>query len=147
MKTLNESIQELAGLHYPAQIARILGITVNQVYSRLKSMNVKALTFSEVTAPTHGEWIGAAMWAAATYGVNYRHIISGYGPRGVALARWRAFEKVLADRPDYSVAGLARTSGFHHSSILHGLARLAGRERGKNATGRMPVYAVEKRAA
>lgn len=41
------------------------------------------------------------------------------------LTRWRSWKRVLDSDADYSIASLATISGFDHTTILHGLKRLA----------------------
>ena len=72
--------------------------------------------------------------------------IMGYNPsQNVVWARWTAWKRLLDEYPQYSIAGLARVSGWDHTTILHGLKRLSGEKpRGPNgrcfsrSSGRWP---------
>lgn len=124
--TINDQIRELAANHYSAQIASALNLTVSMVNGRLARMGIKPLSFIDATRPTDGEWIGVVQSVSEATGIAIGPILSGSRLRKVTHARWLAFKTILEAHPEYTIAGLARTSGFHHSSIMHGLSRLAG---------------------
>ncbi len=146
--TINDQIRELAADHYPAQIARALGVSTNMINGRLKAMGIKPLSFIDATKPTDGEWIGAVMLISAKTGIPTRLILAGSRLQHVVEARWQAFRDLLDKHPEYSIAGLARTSGFHHSSILHGLHRLGSPpyQRGTQARSRASGRVMTNRA-
>lgn len=147
--TLNDQIRELASQHYPTQIARALGITVCMVNGRLRAMNVTPISFIDATKPTDGEWIGVVQTVSMQTGVPVGQILSGSRYKQVVDARWLAFKTLLDMYPEYSIAGLSRTSGFHHSSIIHGLHRLSGApafaRQDSRATGRVPQHFHDRR--
>ena len=119
-------IKDMAAEYHPHAIARITGINYSFVYSAVDKHQIPVLSLSEATAPTQGEWIGVVNECAAAAGIEPSAILGGSRHRPVGRARWQAFKTLLDRYPNYSIAGLARTSGFHHSSILYGLSRFAG---------------------
>ena len=101
-----------------------------------------------LTEPSREHWINAAKMAAALENVSFKEIILGERRHAIARARWRAFKAVLDTDKRASIAGLARVSGFDHTTILHGLGRLSGLSRSAmiscgRASGRRPCAVLE----
>jgi len=120
-----------AELRYLAQevhlagAARIMGLPVNSVWNRASRHKIKALSQKEAGTPSIGEWTGAAIQEAQDAGLPPGAILGWKTRKAVCRARWKAWRRVLALSPEYSVKGLSRTCGWHHSTILSGLKRLA----------------------
>jgi hypothetical protein len=77
-------------------------------------------------APPLHVWISAATCAAQEAGIKPGAIIGGSMQKNVCMARWMAWKRLLDSNPRYSLAGLARVSGWHHTTIMYGMRRLAG---------------------
>ncbi len=77
--------------------------------------------------PSKATWLAAASIAASEAGAGLVGVLAGSKLPKDIKARWAAFKIVLDANPAYSKIGLARTSGFHHSSIIYALRRLDGR--------------------
>lgn len=89
-------------------------------------------------------WIAAATEQAKLAEIHPSLLLGGCRKHKVARARWAAFKQVLDNNPRLSIKRLAETSGFDHTSILHGLKRLSGAsvseiKFGGTASGRRPV--------
>lgn len=74
--------------------------------------------------PSREEWIAAATGAAKEARLRPGDVMAGCRLRAAVRARQKAWRHVLEAYPHVTVAGLARVSGFHWTSILHGLGRL-----------------------
>lgn len=74
--------------------------------------------------PSRTTWIATAATVAREEGIPVGAIVGGGQTKPVWRARWKAWKAVLDKNADYSVAGLARISGWHHTTILSGLRRL-----------------------
>lgn len=150
-----QCLQELCQTHHVGAAARIMGVNVMTAYGRANRRGFNALNCATAVSPTDGEWIGAVKTEADLAGVDYRKVLAGARLPQIVFARWRAFQRILDEFPNYSIAGLARTSGFHHSSILYGVSRLAGMSPKRvggapsRMTSRVPAYLrpTEARAA
>lgn len=69
--------------------------------------------------PSKQEWIAAATLAAQEGRVSPSDVMAGVIRPNITAARWRAWKALLEANPKLSVAGVARVSGFDHSSLLH----------------------------
>lgn len=71
-------------------------------------------------------WVPLAREVAAKHGVTTRDMLSGYRTARLASARWE-FWSLLADR-GVSLAEIGRrTGGYHHTTVMHGVAAWAAR--------------------
>lgn len=150
-QTYLQRLGELCVTLHVGAAARIMGVDAGGAYARAIRAKIELLPVAVATAPTDGEWIGAAMAEGELAGVNYKRILGGDRQAPVALARWKAFKRILDEYPNYSVAGLARTSGYHHSTVMYGIRRLEGmpthREQSHSwAIYRKPAYLTGRAA-
>lgn len=75
------------------------------------------------TQPPVSAWLSAAHAAARETLTKPSDVLAGSTKGRCALARRIAWQAVLDAFPDVSIAGLARVSGFDHTSILSSLGR------------------------
>lgn len=92
--------------------------------ARLKKLKPVRPPRKERHEPPDVVWIAAATEAAREGRLSPGKVLSGDKQPKYCEARWRAWKSVLAIDPVYSVGGLARVSGWNHTSILAGLKRL-----------------------
>ena len=118
-------LKVLASETHLAGAAREMGRRVENVWSRAYHLKIRALPRKVSWQPTDGEWIGVARAVAQDAQIEPALILGGSKLKRPVRARWKAWRKLLADYPEYSIAGLARTSGYHHTTILSGLRRLS----------------------
>lgn len=149
--TYMQRLEELCITLHAGGAARIMGVDAGSAYTRASRAGIELLPLAVATAPTEGEWIGACMAEGELAGVSWKRIIGGDRHADVALARWKAFKRILDEYPNYSVAGIARTAGYHHSTVMYGIRRLEGMPKHRNeshsrAIYRKPAY-LEGRAA
>lgn len=76
------------------------------------------------TEPSRESWIDAATGAAAAFGLRPSDVLGGKLGAKYAKARSIAWQAVLEAFPKVSVAGLARVSGYNHTSILSSIGTL-----------------------
>ncbi len=74
--------------------------------------------------PSRQTWIECANQAADAAGIDVAHLLAGVKSKEVVRARQEALAAVMRKK-NYSIAGLARVSGFHHSTVLSNLRRLS----------------------
>lgn len=74
--------------------------------------------------PPKSEWVRIATEKANDASVCPVKVLAGVRASAYRVPRWRAWKAILESSPTYSIAGVARTSGFHHTSILSSLKRL-----------------------
>lgn len=74
--------------------------------------------------PTDEEWHRIASEEAAKANIRIAHVVGPSNVRAHAQARWRAWRRILDENPHCSIAGVARVSGWDHTSLLSGLKRL-----------------------
>lgn len=130
-------------------VGQIMKLDTKRVYARAWALGLpRHSKRKRASQPARALWINAAKAEAAASDVRTKDILCGVRLHKVVRARWRAFRAVLQQDPNCSIYGLARLSGFDHTSILHGLARLEGlswyeiKGAGK-ASGRRPAgYAL-----
>lgn len=77
-------------------------------------------------APPNRIWIAAARQAAQEANVPLKHVLGGSKSTKAATARWKAWASLIEANPRYSIAGIARVSGWHHASVLYAMRRLKG---------------------
>lgn len=93
--------------------------------------------------PSREEWTAMASQAGREWLVVASGILSGSQQPRMAKARAWAWKLILDQNPHYSIAGVARVSGFDHTTILTALRRLDGASNTEilisRATGRRPI--------
>lgn len=92
--------------------------------------------------PSSEKWIATAREEAAKVRVTVRLVLSGDKRLRPLLARHRAWGRLLSE--GYSLSGISRASGFHHTSILIGERRLAAHEARFEAHVPDPIITVSK---
>lgn len=75
--------------------------------------------------PSQPYWFKMAFWAAWEGRVRFNEVVGHCRKKRASRARWRAWRAIL-DTGHYSVLGVARTTGFDHTSILYAMKRLNG---------------------
>ncbi len=80
-------------------------------------------------APSKSAWLKAVEMASYDAWILPEWILDGRRHKRVVRARWAAWRYLRDMNPNYSVAGMARTTGYDHTTILWGLKRLAEGER------------------
>lgn len=127
------------------ELAAMTGRSENAVYVRFLKMGIPRSSTRRLRfEPSFEEWHRAALDEARKAKVPLRLVISGnklpavpveYGRiceeqrraclerQKAIVARWKAWRR-LKDNPRYSLAGIGRATGWHHTSIMHGLDRL-----------------------
>lgn len=125
---MDAQLQDLAAEMNYARIGRLMGIPLPQVWRRALHKNINAISPRIANEPTLGEWVGIAREVAAERRVQASSILLVSGrarpTNRVARARWAAWERLLAEYPQYTVKGLSRVCGRHHATILRGLKML-----------------------
>lgn len=110
------------------EVAQRMGLYISSVQLRAKRLFLPKRT--HIHSNKRRRWqpsravIEQAYAAQAGPAAPLNDMLVGSRRLSVSVARWRAFQTILRDHPEVSIAGLSRVAGFHHSSILHGLARL-----------------------
>lgn len=74
--------------------------------------------------PTRQEWEAIATECAKAAGVCPFKVMAGCVANGAARARGVAWKTALDRCPRWSIAGVARVSGFHHTAIMAALKRI-----------------------
>jgi hypothetical protein len=74
-------------------------------------------------APTPEEWTAFAAEQAVIAGLPVSHVLGGFRYHAATRARARAWQAAL-DTGNWSGLGIAKTSGFHHTSIIYALRLL-----------------------
>ena len=127
----DRQLRSLAGETNFAGIAKQMNLPLHTVWHRALRLNVKALSLKQAKEPSIGEWLGCAQEAALDAHLSVRVVLSHCARKRASLARWKAWRACLAAHPEYSIAGVARTSGFTHGAIIRGLRRLEKLESAK----------------
>lgn len=81
--------------------------------------------------PPADVWIATATKHAKALGVNPIEVINGdkKSTRPTIMARWRAWREMLKLYPESNVSGLARVTGFDHSTIFFAMKHFESRKR------------------
>ena len=78
--------------------------------------------------PPREVWIEAATQEARRSRVQPSLVMAGGLGDRVVRARWRAWRRVKDADPGYSLAGIGRISGFHHTTVRYSILRDRGEE-------------------
>lgn len=97
------------------------------VWSKASDLNLPDPDRIRRNEPSREEWVAAATRAAREAHLRPGDVMAGCRLRAAVRARQKAWRRILEAHPHVTVAGLARVSGFHWTSILHGLGRLSRR--------------------
>ena len=83
--------------------------------------------------PSRSAWVATASVVAKEFGVSPEAILDrknrGRVCSNITYVRWVAWAAMLRRNPNYSIAGLARTSNYTHGAILRGLKKLRESDR------------------
>jgi hypothetical protein len=79
------------------------------------------------STPSSAQWLAAVVEEAARVHVRPGAVLSGERTLRPLVARSRAWMRLLAE--GYTLSGIGRTSGFHHTTILNVERRLPVFER------------------
>lgn len=105
--------------------ARFMGIDYWTVFDAALRMNLKAQRYAITLEPCPEEWIRIASEEARSAGLRPADVLSGRKDRKHVLPRWRALQRLRAEFPKASLAGMGRATGFDRTAISHGFKRLA----------------------
>lgn len=107
------------------EIGRVLDKSTGAVIERARSRGLPVRRESRLprTEPSKAEWVRIATVVAREAQVSPCKLLAGVRERRICEARWKAWRAILIASPNYSIAGVGRVSGFHWTTILHGLER------------------------
>lgn len=77
-------------------------------------------------APSLALWVAMASEEAHKAGLAPSMVLGPSRKSKAVWARWRAWERILDHDLRYSFAGVARTTGWDHTTILAAMKRLQG---------------------
>lgn len=86
---------------------------------------------SHMRHPTKAQWIEAAAAEAETAAVELVPLLAGAKSRAFVPVRWRAWQRLHG--AGFSLSGIGHIAGFDHTSVRHGLIRLAELHAAKRA--------------
>ena len=121
-------LQNLYGTLPVAHIAREMHLTPARIWSQLARMGIKIIPKRKLWEPSPAIWIETASRHATAARIAPREVLAGYKSWPHVHARWRAWREILETYPRLSQAGVARISGFDHTTLRSGLLRLAQME-------------------
>ena len=123
---MDAQLVDLCLTHTRKKIAEIMDIKCWRIDARLQFLGVKSRPYGDVLSPKKEEWIAVAREKAIAAKVRPSDVMAGARYKQAVHARWAAW-KAMQDRyPQYSIAGIARTSGHDYTTVLHGLKRNSG---------------------
>jgi hypothetical protein len=96
--------------------------------------------------PSKRLWINTVTQEALAAGKSPVEVMAGTIRRGVTQVRWRAWCRLMSANEGYSMKGIANVSGFDHTSIRFGVARLAGLSRSESKRSGIDMKAVLSQA-
>lgn len=123
---LDARLVELWPRHTVVEMADILCISRERINLRGLKLGLAPIRRAVLFAPSKAEWIALATHAATEARVRPSDVMAGSKTSAAVKARWRAWKAALELNPRYTVAGVARTSGWDHSTILHSIKRMGG---------------------
>lgn len=139
---MEDRLARLWGIYLQKDIARVMGLSACQIATKARRMELPAKPRLKKCEPTPEMWIAIAKKHADDAKVSVSELLAGRRPQQIVIARWKAWREILETNRDISVSGLARVSGFDHTTILLGLKRLQGASpagsRACRASGRRP---------
>lgn len=122
----DELLRAMAPVSTMGALRRKFGRTYGAIKNRLKLLDIRATKAILLMTPTKAEWVACAEQAGKLMGVSPVKILAGVRDMRTVRARRRAFMFALKLNEKYSVAGVARVSGFHHTSVMYALRRHSG---------------------
>lgn len=124
-------LREIAPMMTAQEASDLLGVHRDTLVTRARRIGRPFPKVKTLNQPTSDEWIQAASVEAAQAGVRVGDVLAGDRRPGPCVARWRAWKRVLDSNPRYSIIGVARISGFDHSTIIVSQRRLRALDRQK----------------
>lgn len=121
---LDDWLKELWGRGSVEAIAREMNLTPRRVKTRALKLGLPTPRLARTYEPTKQDWIDIASTQAEAARINKVKLLAGERKRVYSEARWRAWRDLMALHPHISMAGMARVSGFHHTSVINGLRQL-----------------------
>lgn len=112
--------------HTMNELSTALAISRDRVRTRARQMGLPKPSRAVLFAPSKLEWVTIATQKAREARVRPSDVMAGCGYRAAVYARWQAWRAVKALNPRYTLAGVARTSGFDHSTLVSAFRRLDG---------------------
>lgn len=122
---LDDWLKELWGSGSMEAIAREMNLTPRRVKTRALKLGLPTPRLARTYEPTKQDWIEIATAHADAARLNRVKLLAGTRTRPYTDARWRAWRDLMARHPHVSFAGAGRISGFHHTSVISGVRRLA----------------------
>lgn len=123
----DSALRALNGQYTIKVIGRRLGLAEDIIFRRQKKLGLVARSTREILQPPDSLWVAVATEAAKRHRIKPSYLLAGARAHRVSRARHEAWATFVAQHPEYSIAGLARTSGFNHTSVLAGIKRVAAR--------------------
>lgn len=144
---LDQRLRDMWPFYGPDTISKALHLSARRVRERAKKLNLPTIPYREMLSPSKDEWVQIASQKAREARIRPSDVLAGCRYPAAVRARWEAWDEVLGLNPHYSIAGVARVSGFDHTTILNGLSRLRGAAardtRDVRASGRRRVVPVD----
>jgi hypothetical protein len=142
-EAMEDKLVRLWGTMPRAAIARAMGLTDWRVKWKAEDMDLPMQPMKKSFEPLRSDWIAIATQKANEVKIPPGIVLAGAGGYAGVVARWRAWREILDIHPQLSIAGVARVSGFDHTTILYGLRRLNGASpsevRKARAVGGQPI--------
>lgn len=69
--------------------------------------------------PSDHDWMRIATEEARSAGLRPSVVVGHGRKRPVVVARWRALQRLIAENPHCSLAGVGRVVGMDHTSLIH----------------------------
>ena len=87
-------------------------------------------------------WTSIAIEEAVRAFLPPNAVLNGDKRHRASLARWRAWKRLLDMPENFTIAGVARVSGWDHTTILYGLKRLKGLTAAEAKLPRLAIASV-----
>ena len=100
-----------------------MGLKGEQVRGRGKRLGLIRHPKIALNQPPDHEWFAIASQMALEAKIRPAAVLGWDMSRKACAARWKAWAAILQSG-QYTIAGVARTSGVHHTSILNALKRM-----------------------
>ena len=119
---------------YPAQLGREMGLKGDSIRIRGKRLGLVRHSKLALNQPPEHEWLATASQIAQEANIRPASVVGWDMSRQASQARWKAWAAMLQSGK-YTIAGIARTSGVHHTSILHAMKKMKEAARNDVARG------------
>lgn len=105
-------------------ISRNIGISQWRISRKITALGLKKVPIGKKLSPPREEWSRIASEEAISAGCSPCDVLSGRKDRKHVIPRWRALERLRAEYPKASIAGIGRITGFDRTAISHAFKRL-----------------------